>query len=154
MNKEENMEITLLLKSFIGLIVVLAGLIFLLFYSPSSKEKKAKKNIIKNSSDVKKQKTDLNSLLVVIKSKKTTSKELGEALDLVLKYHGNIHKKLGIRSHPDFDIYMEILMRICRHPNTNKDIIIGFDKELERLNPQYKVEINDSITKGLNSRGV
>ncbi len=75
-------------------------------------------------------------------------------MDLVLKSHGNIHKKLGIRAHPDFDIYMEMLIVVCRHPNTNKNIIIDFDKELLKLNPQYKAEINDAITKGLNSRGI
>jgi len=65
-----------------------------------------------------------------------------------------LHEKLGLRTHPDFDTYMDILFTICRHPNTNKDIIIKFDKELSRLNPEYKKEINEAITKGLNSRRV
>ncbi|MCD4667055.1 MAG: hypothetical protein K8R44_00380 [Sulfurimonas sp.] len=148
------MEITLLIKSFIGLIIVLAGLMFLLFYSPDSKAKRDKKKFTKTISDTKKPKIDLDSLRAIIKNKKTTSTELKEVLDLVLKYHGNIHKKLGIRAHPDFDIYMEMLIVVCRHPNTNKNIIIDFDKELLKLNPQYKAEINDAITKGLNSRGI
>lgn len=148
------MEITLLIESFIGLIILLAGLMFLLFYSPSAKVKRVEKKLSKTISDIKKPKIDLDSLRAIIKNKKTTSEELKEALDLVLKYHGNIHKKLGIRTHPDFDIYMEMLIIICRHPNTNKNIIINFDKELSKLNPQYKAEINDAITKGLNSRGV
>jgi len=145
------MEITLLLKSFIGLVIVLAALMFLLFYSPRAKVKKKKPRIVPSKE---KPKIDLDSLRLIIKNKKTSSKELKNTLDLVLKYHGNIHKKLGMRPHPDFDIYMEMLIVICRHPNTNKDIIINFDKELGRLNPQYKAEINDAITKGLNSRGV
>ena len=148
------MEITLIIKSFMGLVIVLAALMFLLFYSPNSKAKKAEKKLSKTVPDTKKPKTDLDSLRAIIKNKKTTSVELKEALDLVLKYYGNIHKKLGIRVHPDFDIYMEILIVICRHPNTNKNIIIDFDKELSKLNPQYKAEINDAITKGLNSRGI
>ena len=65
-----------------------------------------------------------------------------------------MHKKLGLRAHPDFDIYMDILFTICRHPNANKDLIIKFDRELEELNSEYKKEINDAITKGLNSRRV
>ena len=146
------MEITLLIKSFIGLILILAGLMFLLFYSPSAKVKRVEKKSSKPTT--KKQKTDLDSLRAIIKNKKTTSTELKEALDLVLKYHGNIHKKLGVRVHPDFDIYMEMLITICRHPNTNKNIIVDFDKTLSKLNPQYKAEINDAITKGLNSRGI
>jgi len=49
---------------------------------------------------------------------------------------------------------MNILFAICLHPNTNKNIILSFNKELVRLNPKYKVEINGAISKGLNSRGV
>ena len=148
------MEITLLIKSAIGLVIVLAGLIFLLFYSSGSKNKKTTKEPIKkNEPEAEKQKTDLDTLRAIIKNKKSNSKELKNALDMVLKHHGVIHKKLGARSHPDFDRYMDILFTICRHPNTNKNIIIEFDKELERLNPEYKAEINNAITKGLNSRG-
>ena len=145
------MEITLLIKSFIGLVIVLAGLMFLLFYSPRAKVKKKKPKIVAVKEKLK---TDLDTLRSIIKNKKTSSEELKNTLDLVLKYHGNIHKKLGIRSHPDFEIYMEILIVICRHPNTNKNIIINFEKKLGKLNPQYKAEINNAITKWLNSRGI
>jgi len=147
------MEITLLIKSIMGLIVILALLMFLFIYSNKTKKPKAKK-VIKKIVSTKKEPMDLISLSKIIKNKKSSSKELKDALDLILKNYGNIHKKLGARPHPDFDIYMEILMKICKHPNTNKNIIINFDKELERLNPEYKKEINEAITKGLNSRGV
>ena len=145
------MEITLLIKSIMGLVIILALLLLLLFYKPKKKLKK--KKVKAPRTDEGKPKTDLESLRSIIKSKKSTEKELKEALDLVLKHHGHVHKKLGLRSHPDFDVYMEILMVICRHPNTTKDIIVDFDKSLGRLNPTYKAEINDAITKGLNSRG-
>jgi len=152
------MDIVLLLKSAMGLIVLLAALIFLLFYSPSAKAKKIKKKPSQEESsqkkDIPKIATDLDSLRKIIKNKKSSAKELKTALDAVLKYHGNIHKKLGIRTHPEFDVYMDILFTICRHPSTNKNIIIGFDKELAKLNPEYKSDINDAITKGLNSRGI
>lgn len=149
------MEITLLIKSVMGLVVVLAILIFLLFYSSGAKKKKAiQKSSKKVGSDIKKEKMNLMTLRATIKNKKTSSKELKETLDLVLKHYGVIHKKMGVRSHPDFDIYMDILFTICRHPNTSKSIILDFDKELARLNPEYKSQINDAITKGLNSRGV
>lgn len=151
------MEIELLIQSIMGLVAVLGVLIFLLLYAPAAQEKKpakvTKSTSKSSSSDSNNIKTDLDSLRAIIKSKKSTSRELKSALDLVLKHHGHIHKKLGVRVHPDFDVYMDILFSICRHPNTNKNIIINFDKELERLNPEYKAEINDAITKGLNSRG-
>ena len=148
------MEITVLIKSVMGLVVILAGLIFLLFYSPTSKKQKPSDTPVKDD-DPKNEisKIDLDSLRAIIKNKKTESKELKEALDLVLKHHGVIHKKMGLRAHPDFDFYMDILFTICRHPNTSKNIILNFDKELLKLNPDYKSEINDAITKGLNSRG-
>jgi len=148
------MEITLLIKSVMGLVVLLAILIFFLFYSSKSKQKKVQKSTFKSSSPkTNKPKVDLSSLRATIKDKQSSSKELKEALDLVLKHYGVIHKKMGLRAHADFDVYMDILFTICRHPNTSKSIILGFDKELARLNPDYKAEINDAITKGLNSRG-
>jgi len=146
------MEITLLVKSFLGLVSLLAILIFFLFYIPKKKKiiKKKKQELQENKkSDV----TSLDKLLDIIKNRASTAKELKDALDLVIKYHGTIHPKLGLRPHPDFDVYGEILLRICRHPNTNKNIILDFDKALEARNEDYKKDINDFITKGLNSRG-
>ena len=151
------MEITLLLKSIMGLVVVLAILVFLLFLPTGKKKEKAKaarKDSTSAPSENKPQNTDLEYLRGIIKKKKTTTKELKEALDLILKYHGTVHAKLGLRVHPDFDIYMDILFTICRHPNTNKNIVVNFDRELTRLNPEYKKEINEAVTKGLNSRRV
>jgi len=148
------MEITLLVKSAMGLIVILGGLMFLLFL-PSGQKKQKQIKLKKDSKklNIEKPKTDLPSLLGIIKNKKTSAKDLQEALNLVIKHHGTIHKKLGLRPHPDFDAYMDILFTICRHPNTTKDIIVNFDLALEKLNPEYKKEINDAIAKGLNSRG-
>ena len=149
------MEVALLIKSIMGLVVVL-GLLMILLFTSFKKKKKAptakKKNIVKSSqnSEIK---TDLPSLLKIIKNKKSSASELKTALDLVLKHHGKVHKKLGLRPHPDFDNYMDILFTICRHPNTNKSLIVKFDMALGKLNPEYKKEINDTITKGLNSRG-
>lgn len=151
------MEVTLLIKSVMGLIVLLAILMFLLFSSLKKKKNKVMDNLSSRNISVSKKKvldTDLQYLKSIIKDKKTTSKELQQTLNLVIKHHGTINSKLGLRTHPDFNIYMDILFTICRHPNTNKDILINFDRELERLNPEYKKEINDAITKGLNSRRV
>ena len=147
------MEITLLIKSIMGLVVLLALLIFLLFLPSNKKKEKA---VQKGSAPVQKRpaNTDLECLRSIIKKKKSTAKKLQEALDLVIKYHGTVHAKLGLRAHPDFDIYMDILFTICRHPNTTKDIVLKFDRELGGRNPEYKKEINKAITKGLNSRRV
>jgi len=153
------MDILLLIKSIAGLVVILAILITLFFYKPFSSTKEKKKESLQKEEEIKAEKSskkeshDLKDLLKIIRNKESTTEELANALDLVIKYHGKIPPKLGIRTHPEFYNYSEILLRICRHPNTNKDIIVKFDKELERLNPEYVREINDSLTKGLNSRG-
>jgi len=133
------MEISLLIQVVAGLIIVLAVLMFFLF----SARAKAKKNK-QSKSEVEEKKLDFNTLLAVVKSKKSNSTQLKEALDLILKDYGEIN---------NLELYMDILFVICLHPNTNKNIIVGFNKELVKLNPKYKVEINGAIAKGLNSRG-
>ncbi len=158
------MEAELIIKSIMGLIALLALLIFLLFLEPG-KAKKAKEKLSEIKAVIEEDNSelnggvldkepDLNSLADIIKNKKSDVPKLAYALDLIKKHHGKVHKKLGIRAHPDFDIYMDILFTLCRHPNANKDLIINFDRELEKLNPEYKQEINEAITKGLNSRGI
>ncbi len=149
------MEITLLVKSILGLVVVLGLLIFLLILPGKTKktQKKSGEKTLKTPV-TKELEPTLEDLRKVIKNKKSTEAELKEALETVIKKYGKVHKKLGLRAHPDFDIYMDMLFTICRHPNTNKDIIVQFDRDLGRLNPEYKKEINEAITKGLNSRGI
>ncbi len=157
------MNIELIIQSIMGLVGLLAFLLFLLFLtsSSSSKKKTAKKKREVKQKDVVLEKTstlelptDLNSLRDIVKDKSSSTTELRKALELIIKYHGTIHTKLGLRAHPDFDPYMDVLFTICRHPNADKDMIINFDRELGRLNPEYKQDINEAITKGLTSRRV
>jgi len=145
------MDITLLIQSFLGLIVILAFLVFFLLYIP--KKKKHIEKVKKAQKEYTREYPSLHDLLEIIKDKHSTTEELSSAVESVLKHHGTIHAKLGMRSHPDFDIYSEMLLRICRHPHTSKEIVLKFNRELEKKNPHYKIEINDAITKGLNSRG-
>ena len=144
------MDIVLLVKSFTGLIGLLAILVFFLMYSPKKviAKKKAKQEQKKRSPF-----PTLDSLVAIVKDQKTTTVELSEAIDNVLKYYGTIHPKLGIRAHPDFNTYGLIMLKICHHPHTDKKIILKFDKELRAKNPEYAHEINDFLTKGLASRG-
>ncbi len=146
------MELTLLIQSAMGLLVILGLLVFMLVLAPKSKKKEVAKKALQEQKV--KLRTDLEFLRTIVKNRKSTADELKEALDLVLKYHGKIPKKLGIRSHPESQIYMDILFTICRHPNANKDIIVDFDKELGRLNTDYKKDLNDAMMRGLNSRGI
>jgi hypothetical protein len=146
------MELTLLIQSVLGLIFVLGILVFLLVLPSRSKKVKSVEFVEKELAKSRPV-TDFPTLTDIVKNKNSSSIELQEALDLILKYHGTIHPRLGMRAHPESDIYMEILFTICRHPNTNKEIILSFNRGLEKKNPDYKIEINEAITKGLNSRG-
>lgn len=158
------METEFIIKAIIGLIIVLAILIFLLFLEPGRDAKSKPKRqtvpeVQKESKNESQEETstsvntDLFHLVNIIKNRRSNEDTLSEALELIIKHHGKVHKKLGLRPHPDFDTYIDILFTICRHPNANKDMIITFDRELEKLNPEYKKEINEAIAKGLNSRG-
>ena len=157
------METELIIKFIMGLVAILAVLLLFLFMETDKEKKISKKTTDIEVKSIKEEITqelytikleNLESLVRVIKDKKSDSLRLSETLDLIIKYHGRVHKKLGLRAHPDFNIYVNILFTICRHPNANKDLIIKFEKELLELNGEYKQEINDAITKGLNSRRV
>ena len=148
------MDMELIIKSILGLVVILAILIFIMFYMFPKENKQKSKQTKKKTTSTQHKDTSLEALRKIIKNKASSSKELSEALDLIIKHHGHIPKKTAARSHKDFDIYMDILFTICRHPNTNKDIIIKFDRELSKKNPEYKADINDAITKGLESRRI
>lgn len=146
------MEITLLIKSIAGLVLILGILLYFLF-APSKKIKKIEQIKVTPQAE-EGMKTDLPSLVSLIKKSSTTKSELEKALRLVIKHHGKIHPKMGLRTHPDFYTYRDIIIAICRHPNTTKDIIIDFDRDLNQLNPDYKQDIHEAMTKGLNSRGI
>ncbi|QOP42501.1 hypothetical protein FJR45_00430 [Sulfurimonas sediminis] len=146
------MDIALLIKSLAALSGALGLLILLYLYFFHAKKTK-KKGVLKKHLHVREAKPDFNTLLEVIKDKKATTSELREAVDLLLKYYGKIPKKLGLRAHPEFEKYSELILRICHHPNVTKDIILKLDKELHRRNPEYALELDDSLTKGLDTRG-
>jgi len=149
------MDIVLLVKSIAGLSAIL--FLLLLFFIYTSKNKKNKRETKQKSykpPTPPRPKYDWDILMKTLRNREATSQELQETLALILKYHGTIPNKLGIRVNPEFYKYSEVLMRLCRHPNTNKKLIIDFDRALEKKNPEYIREINDALTKGLNSLGV
>lgn len=147
------MDILLLVKTIATLAGVLGVLIFFYLYITYKNPPKKKKNSQKPL-HIREVKPDFTTLLEVIRDKKSTTQELKEAVELIIKYYGKIPKKLGMRAHPKFELYSEIILRLCHHPNINKEIILRLDRELERQNPEYKLEINDSLEKGLNTRGI
>ena len=141
------MDLVFIFKSLIGLIVLLGILIAILLFKPSKK----KKNISKSTQKKESVYTFLE-LSKIVKDKNSATQLLQWALDVIVKYHGKIKPKDGSKVNDDFYNYSEIIIRICRHPNTTKELILNFDKALRERNPEYSKEINDSLTKGIKSR--
>lgn len=138
------------------LIVILIFLVFMLFINPRKKAKQEAINI-DTSLKVTSQESrciTLECLLAVFKSKKSSAKELEIALDNIIKHHINIPAKLGVRISPEFEYYKDIFFYLCKHKNATTKMILTLDKELSSANPQYKVEINESIARGLEARRV
>ena len=117
------------------LILLLAILIFFLF----QQRKKVKKKRIPQTESI----PTLTSLLLIIQDKKSTTEQLTKSLETIIEYYGIIE---------NIDIYSDILYRICKHPQTQTALILKFDKELRKRNPNYQKEINSAISKGLSSR--
>ena len=149
------MDKTVLIIAMMVLLVVLVLLVLAYSFSRAAKKranKRTGKPVVKPKQI--KQPRSFDELRSVIKNKRSSAMVLSEALDELLLHYGMIHRKLGARPHPDFDRYMEILFAICRHPNTNKDIVVSFDKRLAEKNPDYRREIDDALQRGLSSRGM
>lgn len=146
-------EITLLFQSIVGLVIIL-GILVLLLSSPFENKSKKDKTIIEDVPLKIVTKTDFEYLRGIIANPKSLTEDLSDALELIIKYHGTMHKKLGIRSHPESRAYMHTLFKVCRHKNANKEMIVQFSNALEKLNPDYKKDISDAMMRGLNSRGV
>ena len=144
------MELVFLVKSFTALVFVLGVLLYLLFRSPKKKRpSKQKIQEQQSNSSI----PTFESLVAVIKDKKSTNAELSEAIDKILHHYGKIHPKMGVRSHPSFDTYGLIMLKICHHPNIDKSIVLKYEKGLRTKNPEYAKEINEFLIKGLDTRG-
>lgn len=135
------------------IILLLLVIVYIVMRSGNNKVKKSTSSVEKIA-DIKKAVRSFEELAGVLKNRQSSSSDLGDALDEIVSHYGHIHAKLGMRPHPDFDRYAALVFAICRHHNTTKDLIVSFDRALSRLNPEYRLEIDDAVKKGLNSRGM
>lgn len=125
----------LILEIAFFLIILLAVLLALLF-----RRAKIKKALcVQTQESVE----SLEVLFQRMKSAKVSATELEATLDLVLEHYGKID---------DFTLYEKILFSITLHPNTNKKIILNFDKQLSLRNPSFKKAISNAITDALKAR--
>jgi len=152
------MEIEFIIKS-VAVLLVLLFLLILFFVLPKKRKslkrtnKKKKKERVYNAHQVKKEDKVLtfDELRAIVRKRSSTTIELEKVVDQVIKNYNKIPPKRGIRSHPEFDKYIDLMMHLVRHRNTNKHLILKLDRALIDANPEYKVELNDTLSKALNS---
>ncbi|MDF1875265.1 hypothetical protein JHD48_05930 [Sulfurimonas sp. SAG-AH-194-I05] len=137
------MNLELILQIFIGLIFVLAILLFLLFFFRKP-EPLVAPVVIKKEEPISPQ--SLEFLIKQIKHDTLDKKKLEATLDLILRRYGTIEDS--------FVKYEEVIIAMCTHAHVNKEILMDFEKKLLKRNPKFKEAIAQAITKGLNSRGV
>ena len=150
------MDIELIIKSVVGLIVLLT-LLVIVFILPARAKKKKKaqaKKSVKKVVEEKEKVLPFDELRAIVRRKSSTTEDLQKAVDQIVEHYSKIHPKMGLRSHPDFDKYVDLIVHLVRHRNTNKDLILKLDRALVKNNPDYKAELNDTLTKALNSRGI
>jgi hypothetical protein len=130
---------------------VLGILIFIYVYKPSKKKKLHVKKELKTEKKV--ETPSFKKLHDIIKKNSSSTSELRSAAELILKYYGVIKAKHGVAPDKDFKRYAEVIFAISRHPNTNKELVLMFDKELSKRNPSYQREIDEMLNRGLSARG-
>lgn len=88
----------------------------------------------------------------ILKNKNSSYETLEDAIEKIIDYYGDIEPKIAGRQSKDFDRYMELIFIICKHKNTDKKLILNFERDLARMNPQYKKDLDNAVTKGLSFR--
>lgn len=148
------MHIIELLILIMAFSVVLGLLIFLYIYKPAQKRKAAMAVQVQTvkSAPQRGEIPTFDALLLKIKNRYSDEATLREAAELVLRHYGTIEPKHGVVPNKDFRRYAEAIYAISVHPNTTKELVVMFDRELSRRNPSYAREIEEMLNRGLSAR--
>ena len=87
-----------------------------------------------------------DALEAVILDQQSSKAELSRAVDAICRHHGTIRTATLER-------YLRLMVALCRHPRTDKSIVIALDRGLQGQNPNFSQELEAALRKGLNSRG-
>lgn len=152
------MDLELLVRIIGGLLVLLVLLIVIFVLPSRAKKKKSSSSLSKTASKVALEPKDLkelsfDELRAIVRKRSSTTKDLEDAIEQIVKSYSKIHPKMGLRTHPDFDMYIDLIVHLVRHKNTNTALVLKLDRALVKNNPDYKAELNDALQKALNSRG-
>ena len=88
----------------------------------------------------------------ILKNKDADNETLRDALDEIVALYGEIDPKIDGRPSKHFDKYMELIFIVCKHPNSDKRLVLDFEKDLARKNPQYIKNLDKAVTQGLSFR--
>ncbi len=149
------MQVIQLLILIIAFSLILGFLIFLYVYRPAQKRKAAAIAAAQKKEPDEPGMVGIPSFeQLVSQIKRTASNEvqLRDAAEKILKYYGTIKPKHGVVPDKDFRRYAEVIFAICSHPNTTKELVLMFDRELVNRNPEYAREIDEMLNRGLSAR--
>ena len=135
------MSTAFLVKSIVILAIILLILVFGLVLS----KKSVKNNRIYKDKKIVNANNDFEYLKKIILNKESTTVALKEALEQIIQNYSIIDIS-------QLEAYINIILKLCKHQNTNKVITIKFITDLEKANLNYKEEINAAMLQGLNSR--
>ena len=142
------MNVSPLIISIIGFSVLLFLLVAVLIYTSRAKKRKAQELTEVPEDRI----PTFVELKAILKNKDATHDALEKAIESIVEYYGEIEPKVAGRQSKDFDRYMELIFIICKHPNTDKKLVLSFERDLARINPQYKRDLDHAVTKGLSFR--
>lgn len=143
-----NLLITIVLLS-----LLLVTLVF--FYINSRKkngEQKKRHSATSSQTSRKSIPPTFEQLKAIIKNRQTSTQELENAVTQIMQYYGEIPPKRGVSPDKMFTEYAGLLIAVCRHKNTNAQIVVHFDSQLRKKNPSYESNIDEMLQQGLNSR--
>lgn len=139
------MNVSSLIISIVVFSVVLFVLVSILVYTSRVRKRRAETLAAVPETRV----PTYQELKAILKNKNSSYEALEDAIENIVKYYGDIEPKVGGHQSKDFDRYVELIFIICKHPNTDKNLILNFERDLARTNPQYKKDLDQAVTKGL-----
>jgi hypothetical protein len=86
-----------------------------------------------------------DALEAVILDPKSPKAELSRAVDTIRRHHGTIRAE-------SLERYIHLVIALCRHPQTDKSLVIALDRGLQEQNPNFSQELEAALRKGLNAR--
>jgi flagellar basal body-associated protein FliL len=81
----------------------------------------------------------------IILDRGSSREDLAAAVDAISRYYAQVHATTLSR-------YSRIIVSLCRHPRTNKDLVVQLDRALQKQSPNLHQELDAALKKGLNSR--